>query len=245
MEAGTVRETIKTLGNILYLKDGRSKCNIIIPGLNLNGLYGILPGTRPKEPGRDAMLANIGLEGISAMMVAGDLPPIKTLKKLKFLVQMNMFKTEMTEYADVFLPATGLLENEGHFPTLDGKIKRVRRTVASQGMARPILSIIASIAKEMEGSRFSPRAAVVWKEIRGRIEKRTRKDRKLLLAFKPVDPSIPVPAGKLSPKKTAAQVSWPDHTLNGYGSYLYRGNRLYELVPDLKSLMEQMVIEKK
>jgi hypothetical protein len=103
-------------------------------------------------------------------------------------------------------------------------------------MSRSILSIIASLAKEMGAFGFSAKASGVWKEIRSSIEKPAGKDRKLLLAFQPVDPSVPAPAGKRTPKKTATKISWPDHSANDFGSYLYRGNRLEVLVPDLKSL---------
>jgi predicted molibdopterin-dependent oxidoreductase YjgC len=233
-QAGTLSETLKALGNILYLKGDRSKCNIIIPdhaGYEDSGSpAGIHPAGHVRKKGLTCyeMLSGTGRGGISALVVAGDLPPVKSLKRVKFLVQMNMFKTELTEFADVFLPVTGLLENEGHFHALDGKIKRVRRAVPGPGQARTIPAIISALAGEMSQSGFTEKPETLWKEIQARSGKPAGKPKKMLLKFQPLNPAV----GSVN-DKTKRVIG------NEFSTFMYRGNRLTELIPDLE------LIEKK
>jgi len=234
MEGPTVKETIKALGNILYLKNGTSRCNIIIPEFTDYNNGSVLAGVHSNRiTTRNEMLANIGREGISALMVAGDLPPDRKFKKLKFLVQLNMFATGLSEFADVFLPVTGLLENEGHFPALDGKIKKVRRTIPIQGTSRTIPAIITALAKEMGGIGFTDKPGRIWKEIQEQIRKPEGKPKKLLLTFQPLNPSD---RREASGKRM--------YTENGYGNSMYRGNKMANLVHDLQSLAETLMDKK-
>jgi predicted molibdopterin-dependent oxidoreductase YjgC len=254
----TAGETIKALGNILLLKNGKSRCGIILPEFEGNAygsrLIGVDPGVGLP---RDEMIANIGREGISALLVAGDIPPVHNIKKLKFLVQLNMFRTGVTEFADVFLPVTGLLENDGHFLSLDGKIKKVRRAVPPPGNARTIPSIISALAAGMGQSGLTVKPASIWKEIGANVRPPGRDTGKTSLEFRPLNPAIAatkpgkpgkpgrkVPAGKTVLPGMAILTLGMEYPANGHTDFLYRGNAMTGLIPDLYSVAKTLTGEK-
>ena len=263
MRRDTGRDVLHALWNFHFLMGKQSKCNILIPSHEGNIHAGILMGMHPDIlPGFDSvmdgkaiqrwnrnwnarlstarglslgeMLKMAGREGISALMVAGDLPPVPRLKKLSFLVQLNMFHTALTEYADVFLPVAGFLESDGHIMTLDDKIKRLRRILPVQEGARSIPAIISALAKGMEESGFSgSRQGSIWKEMLSFNVIPTNVSAWENNKFQPMKPLPPSgPSGSAS--KSQDQ---PDH-------FRYRGNRLTDLIPDLQSVVEGLKTEK-
>ncbi|MFC2113444.1 molybdopterin-dependent oxidoreductase [Bacteroidota bacterium] len=133
-----------------------------------------------------------------------------------------MFRTELTELADVFLPVTGFLENEGHFLSLDGKIQRLRKTVNVEGKSRTIPAIVSALATAMKADGFSAsRAGTVWKEIQSNVR-------------------IPLQQnGSTEPRFEIMKPAKATQLISGkirYDHYRYRGNSLDELVPDLKKI---------
>jgi formate dehydrogenase alpha subunit len=230
LEGSSTRNTVRAMGNILALKEGSGKCGIMIPGFEGNVYGSYLSGVRPEGGlNRDQMLAGIGSKSIVSLMVAGDLPPDTKMKKLKFLVQLNMFRNGLSEFADVFLPVSGLLENEGHFLALDGKIKRVRRTLPPPGNARTIPSIIRDLALKMDQSGFSCKPSEIWNEIRGKIKSPVSGTGKIRPKYQSLSP----------PEKPAAWKK-PAGPRTRSEDYLYRGNLLGELIPDLRVLLNQL-----
>jgi hypothetical protein len=224
-----IEETHKALRNIQYLKQGRKACNVIIPGLESQDYSGMLNGVSGDVPSRDEILRSIGREGVTALMIAGNLPGGAYLKKVKFLVQLNMFKTPMSEFADVFLPVSGLLENRGHFRALDGKIKTVRKALNAPENARTMQRIFADLAGLMGYVGFPSRPTAVWKEFRTNGGKKAGKPPKAMLAYQPLDPSV-------HPGKAGRFKQFQD----GSPDFQYRGNDLSGLVPDLDIVLESM-----
>ena len=104
------------------------------------------------------------------MMVMGDLPAHSNLSKLHFLVQCNMFKTGLSESADVLLPVTDFLEIEGHILSMEGNLMKVNRCVAPPGNVKSIPGILTGLATAMGSSGFSSQSAAIFKEIRSQIE---------------------------------------------------------------------------
>ncbi|KKL18445.1 hypothetical protein LCGC14_2475440, partial [marine sediment metagenome] len=263
-------QTIKALANIRFLKAEKSNCRIMLLG-NEGNLMGaamagahpyLLPGLDPVSDDKallkwnknwdvklsdvrglpcNEMLSNIGRDGISALMIAGDVPVSgnlgkASLKKLKFMVQLNMFSTELTDHANVFLPVTGFLENDGHFLTLDGKIQRLHRAVPPQGKSRSVSEIISLLAGAMKADGFSTgRAGAVWKEIGSSIKIPVPQNGSPKPRFELMKPPDSRNAG--SGKKSGSGKNHQDH-------YRYRGNRLSDLVTDLQALLESGMKEK-
>ena len=183
---------------------------------------GVHPGNRGLTC--NEMLDNIGKDGISSLMIAGDIPHHPKLRRLKFLVQLNMFKTGLSEHADVFLPLTGFLENEGHFMTVEGKVKRLRKILPGQGSSKTIPAIISLLAREMNATGyFGPSYATLWKEFKSVIKSK--------------ETEASDETGKIHSLKPLSQEKIKLASENHYDHYRYRGNRLAELVPDLETVI--------
>ena len=256
----TGRYVLQALENIRYLMARPSGCHLLIPSHGGNMCAGILAGVHPDHlPGFDhlndrgsirtwnrnwnarlndakglsshEMLNEAGKNGLKALMVAGDVPPVPGLKKISFLVQLNMFATALSDHADVFLPVTGFLENQGHFMTLEGKIKNLRRTLPIQGQTRTIAAIISSIAQGMDEPGFSGSGPVaIWKEMRSYkvvpapfAERDNQKFHHLKL----------LPRSGSAPGKAER-----------YDHFRYKGTKLTDLIPDLQTVVENLYTEK-
>lgn len=216
------------------------RCTILFPGfegnLYSNALLGVhpayLPGFQPIHP-KDAgktcneMILNTGENGISAMMVLGDLPPHPGLDKLDFLVQCNMFKTDMSEFADVLLPVPDFLESEGHILSLDGRLKKVNRAALPPGQVLSIAGIVKALAKAMGEDGFSQNPAEIFKEIKPFLEFRDRKTGPLKIELNPREEIL---------KSPAKENGFPVNLMLRYNHFRYRGNALNTLVPDLESI---------
>jgi formate dehydrogenase major subunit len=259
MRNDTGKDILRALGNFPYLLGKQTGYKILIPSYEGNIYAGTVAGVHPDNlPGFDPvsnnkaiqkwnknwntrlstsrgfsvdeMLANIGKDGISACMIAGDIPAQSKLIKLKFLVQLNMFRTPVSEYADVFLPVTGFLENEGHIMTLDGKIKKLKRGLPVQGNSRSIPAIISALAVAMNESAFpSTRPGSIWKEMVSHnllspIESNI--DNRKFQLIKPIS------------KKGRQKASV--HSKVRHDHFRYRGNSLTTLIPDLKMVVDRL-----
>jgi formate dehydrogenase alpha subunit len=250
------RDVLRALGNLLARKHEKATCHVTILGYEGNIYAGALAGAHPSflpglvpvtnknarqewnrswhtrlsaQPGfaGPEMLDHIRKDGITALLVAGDIPPHPKLRKLRFLVQLNMFSTGLSEHADVFLPSTGFLENEGHIMTLDGNLKRLRKVIPVQGKSKTIPAILSLLAREMkETGYFGPSPALLWKEFEHSLstaENETLNE-----------------TGKIHSLRTLSQEEIKKMKLaakNHYDHYRYRGNHLTELVPDLQTVV--------
>ncbi len=265
LRSGRVPDILAALRNVRSLKNRTARCQLLIPGYegSLHGscLVGMhpdfLPGFQEVSEARSLrkwgqnwgvqpegvkgltlseMLQSAGKDGISGLMIAGDIPPVPALKKIRFLVQMNMFRTPLSAYADVLLPVTGFLENEGHFLTLDGRIKKLKKTVPAPGKARPTPLILSELASAMNSKDvMGPGPNAIWKEIRSfiRILPAASTDGQGAggsgTVVKDDFAVLKVPGGNVADLHAKTGPA-------GYDHFRYRGNDLRELVPDLNTL---------
>jgi predicted molibdopterin-dependent oxidoreductase YjgC len=78
---------------------------------------------------------------------------LAALPKLEFLVVEDCFESELTQMADVVLPAAMYLEKDGSFTNLDRTVQRVRFAVSAPGDAHPTTFYASEIAQRL-GYRF-------------------------------------------------------------------------------------------
>ena len=240
-------------GNIIRLLYGLhtaistgSRCGIVFPGYEGNLYSSALAGVHPDYlPGFqrisgntrgltcNEMLGNTGKGGITAMMVVGDLPAHPGLDNLEFLVQCNMFKTELSEHADVLLPLPHFLESEGHILSMDNRLKRVNRAVTRPGSVKSINGIVSSLAKAMGETGFSQKPAEIFRELKPMVETAVRDDR----STGPTELK-PIPGGA-SWKGPVKHNGYPISMLLLHNHFRYRGNCLSNLVPDLGPITGQ------
>ncbi len=86
------------------------------------------------------------------------------LKKLDFLVVMDLFKNETAEYADVVLPCATFAEIEGTYTTTERRVVRVRKAVEPAGMTKPGWWIVNELAKRMGYDLNCLEAHQIWDE---------------------------------------------------------------------------------
>ena len=163
------------------------------------------------------------------MLVAGDIPAHKGMKTMKFSVQLNMFMTEFSEFADVILPVSSFLENDGHMLSLNGKPGKLKRVVRGPENIKSISEIISELAGSMDENGFESRkTGDIWKEI-------------MKMNFIKNGGNNTVPE-KLIPLRTFqikrdGPLSKLPYDKHNY--YRYRGNNLTELIPDLKKIVNR------
>ncbi|PPA71000.1 assimilatory nitrate reductase catalytic subunit NasC [Jeotgalibacillus proteolyticus] len=73
----------------------------------------------------------------------------EALQKVKFLVAVDLFISETAEYADVILPASSYLENEGTMTNVEGRVTLREASRPLPGEARHDWKILCNIAKEL------------------------------------------------------------------------------------------------
>jgi formate dehydrogenase alpha subunit len=73
----------------------------------------------------------------------------EALKKVDFLVCMDIFQTETTQLADVVLPACSFAEKRGTFTNTERRVLWVEKAVQQPGQAKEDWEIIRDLAKKM------------------------------------------------------------------------------------------------
>jgi anaerobic selenocysteine-containing dehydrogenase len=234
------------LFNVLS-KDGQ--CGILFPGYEGN-LYGnalaglhpdYLPGFQKISSSKkgltcNQMLGTNGTEGISSMMVFGDLPVHAGMDKMEFLVQCNMFRTTLTEQADVLLPLPHFLESEGHLLSMDYSIKKLNRALTPPGHVKSIAWIISSLAKAMGETGFSANPAATFRELKPMLEIPEENKRK------PGSPEFQLHKGGEAQKGIEMQKDFPVSLIMQHNHYRYRGNSLARLVPELGPISHEGMV---
>jgi predicted molibdopterin-dependent oxidoreductase YjgC len=238
--SGNIFNLLSRLRSILY---STGRCSILFPGFEGNLYAGALMGVHPDyQPGfkkvrsKDRgltgreMLGNMGKNGVRALMVIGDLPPHYGLNQLEFLVQFNMFRTELSEQADVLLPLAHFLENEGHILSIDHKIKKLNQALIQPEQAQSISSILALLARAMGSRGFSRQPAAVFRELHPmiRISEQDRADRG--------QRGIKQPSEEDARGGDRRNKGYPVHLIIQHNHYRYRGNVISKLVPELNSI---------
>ena len=119
----------------------------------------------------DEMIRNITKDGITALYVVGDIPAHKNLSGLKFFIHQNMFLTETSEHADVFLPLSNFMESEGHIVNIEQNLKEITRVVNPPDNIQPTWSIMSGIAKAMKDDNIKYNSIQdIFSEIKSNID---------------------------------------------------------------------------
>ncbi len=119
----------------------------------------------PEEPGFTVLEANKAAERgkIKAYYIMGENPvisdananhTIRALKELEFLVVQDIFLTPTAMFADIVLPATAMLENEGSLTNTERRVQWSFSNLVPPLEAKPDWWIISEIAKEIGLSGF-------------------------------------------------------------------------------------------
>ncbi|HLA45722.1 MAG TPA: formate dehydrogenase subunit alpha, partial [Aggregatilineales bacterium] len=96
---------------------------------------------------------------IRGMIVMGENPMMSepnlahaqhAIEALDFLVCIDIFMNETTEFADVILPSASFAEKDGTFTNSDRRIQCVRQALPAVGESRPDWEIVCDLAKRME-----------------------------------------------------------------------------------------------
>lgn len=120
---------------------------------------------------------------IKAMVVMGENPMMSepnlahaqhAIEALDFMVCIDIFMNETSEFADVILPSTSFAEKAGTFTNSDRRVQRVRPALPPVGDSRPDWQIVCELAKRMEAilslepsAGFDyPDAEAIWEEMR-------------------------------------------------------------------------------
>ncbi|MEC0345359.1 assimilatory nitrate reductase catalytic subunit NasC [Peribacillus frigoritolerans] len=92
----------------------------------------------------------------------------KALKKLKFLVAVDMFVSETARLADLILPASSYLEDEGTMTNLEGRVTLREASFSSPREVKHDWQIICDIAKALgKGEHFPFQSAnEIFEELR-------------------------------------------------------------------------------
>jgi predicted molibdopterin-dependent oxidoreductase YjgC len=119
-------------------------------------------------PGRtyERILSGVREGEIKALYLAGEVPPLKELANLAFLVVQDIASTENLQYAHVVLPATSSVEMEGSLTNLEGRVQRLHQAIPPVGLSRPGWMIVQDIAERMGADHWNySSAADVMAEI--------------------------------------------------------------------------------
>ncbi|WP_221565792.1 molybdopterin oxidoreductase family protein [Alkalihalobacillus sp. TS-13] len=123
------------------------------------------------------MIEKIDTGEIQGLFVMGSNPIVsnpnanfveQSLKKLRFLVVVDLFISETAKLADLILPCSSYLENEGTMTNLEGRVTLRKASRKSPGEAMHDWKILCEIAKAFEKGKyfsfFSPEE--IFNEIR-------------------------------------------------------------------------------
>lgn len=120
---------------------------------------------------------------IKAMIVMGENPMMSepnlahaqhAIEALDFMVCIDIFMNETSEYADVILPSASFAEKAGTFTNSDRRIQRIRPALPPVGESRPDWEIVCELARRMEAILGVPESAGfdyadaegIWEEMR-------------------------------------------------------------------------------
>src|SRR5206468_887352 len=70
----------------------------------------------------------------------------QNLSNLDLLVVQELFETEITEFADVVLPAASFAESDGTYTNNGGLVQRIRQSIPSVNQSRQDWGIISQLA---------------------------------------------------------------------------------------------------
>jgi hypothetical protein len=113
---------------------------------------------------------------IKALYAIGPVPLGKKIKP-EFLVVQDSYRNEVSERADVVLPATTFAETEGTFINVEGRIQRFSRVIPPVGESKPDWWILSQLAKKLGNKGFGyKKIQDVLKEMKKAIPAFTKKN---------------------------------------------------------------------
>jgi len=174
------------------------------------------------------MVSNIREDGITSLYVTGDIPSHPGLEKLKFMIQQNLFLTETSKFAHVFLPVLTFTELSGHVMTLDRKLKELKRIIQPEEGLITVPQIIASISRRMQETGFEhTNPEEIFSEIQSFTD----------LSFSKPDTADRLLTG-IEDKIPETEDS--SFSLNGSGreKYRYIGNPIALYISDFKAILD-------
>ncbi|MCZ8522625.1 MULTISPECIES: assimilatory nitrate reductase catalytic subunit NasC [Paenibacillus] len=128
------------------------------------GVWGIDPAELPgKGVSAYEMMERVHAREIRALLVMGSNPVVSNphagfveegLQKLDFLVVADMLMSETAKMADLILPASAYLENEGTLTNLEGRVLLRETAREAPGEARHDWQILCGIAAELGRGRY-------------------------------------------------------------------------------------------
>ncbi|MGM0883899.1 MAG: assimilatory nitrate reductase catalytic subunit NasC [Bacillota bacterium] len=129
-------------------------------------VWGIEPEQMPRK-GVSAyeMMELVHQRAIRSLFVMGSNPVVSNpnanlveegLAKVDFLVVADMFLSETARMADVVLPVTAYLENEGTLTNLEGRVLLRETTLSAPGEAWHDWAILCELAKRLGKSSYFP-----------------------------------------------------------------------------------------
>jgi len=134
--------------------------------------WGIEP---PVEPGlTEVEMTHAFGDQVRAAVVLGENPAAtepdgnataEHFEDLEFLVAIDLFETETTQYADVILPGSAWAEKGGTVTNTDRQVLRMRRMTDPPGEARRDLDIVASLGERLADRPFASDPAAVFEEL--------------------------------------------------------------------------------
>ncbi len=177
----------------------------------------------------EEMISNLPGNNFKSLFLKGDLPDHEKLDKLEFFVQQNMFITETSKYADILLPAYCFTESNGHIINIERKLKQINPAVQAPESIKPTWQILSNISQKLKNKSFQYRKTnEIYEEITAKldlsIDKTTRKTSKPELSM----PDIKIPLKK----RKIEMIPEPDY-------FLYQGNSMSKLIPDMKQLIDK------
>ncbi len=182
------------------------------------------PGIAMKD-----MLNSVAEDGITALYIVGNIPTHPKLAELKFLVQHNMFRTEISEYANVVFPIPFFTEINGHIINGEGDLKKVIPVIdPPKGIIEP-WEVISKISKVNTEKGFNyTKSSDVFSEIIENIDLAfdgiKNQNKKQIKANKIQLKGRDTKTGKLIEHETDA--------------FHYQGNPLNSLIPDMRTIRE-------
>lgn len=128
------------------------------------GVWGVDPHSLPgKGVSAYEMMEKIHRQDIRALLVMGSNPIVSNpnanfveegLKKLDYLVVADMFMSETALMADLVLPVTAYIENEGTLTNLEGRVLLRESSRPAPGEAKHDWQVLCDIAKTFGKERF-------------------------------------------------------------------------------------------
>ena len=139
----------------------------------------VTPGQRLLEmmaAARDGRLKALVVVGYDILLTNPDMASTRqALESLDLLIVLDMFHTQTSGLAHIFLPAASSFEKDGTFMNAERRVQRVRKVIAPVGDARSDAVILSDLASAMgAGAGFGhPGAREIWKRC-GRYGRRFR-----------------------------------------------------------------------